>query len=171
MKQIMLDLETLGTGNNSVIVAIGAVKFDISGVYDKFYTTVCPKSCVDNGLVMDADTVLWWMRQSDDARKMFDVPGVSLIEALFQFSNFYEKDTNIWGNGSEFDNTILSNAYKKAYMKQPWEFWNSKCYRTVKSLHDDVKIKRSGIHHCAIDDAVSQAEHLIEIAKAKGFTL
>ena len=32
MNNIMLDLETLGTGNNAVIISIGAVLFDKDGV-------------------------------------------------------------------------------------------------------------------------------------------
>jgi exodeoxyribonuclease VIII len=52
-------------------------------------------------------------------------------------------------------------------MPVPWQFWNSRCYRTVKSLYPDNKLKRSGTYHNAVDDAESQARHLIELlAKA-----
>ena len=38
--QIMLDLETLGTKPDSVIVSIGAVKFSPTEIYDSFYEHV-----------------------------------------------------------------------------------------------------------------------------------
>jgi exodeoxyribonuclease VIII len=44
---------------------------------------------------------------------------------------------------------------------QPWRHWNDRCYRTVKSLYPDVKLERVGTHHNAVDDAESQARHLI----------
>lgn len=33
----------------------------------------------------------------------------------------------------------------------------------MKALHSEIKMVRTGIHHNALDDAQSQAEHLISI--------
>ena len=71
MSNLMLDIETLGTGPNSVILSIGAVEFDETGVISKFYEAIDPESCTDWGLQIDARTVLWWMDQNDAARKTF----------------------------------------------------------------------------------------------------
>lgn len=168
---IMVDLETLGNSANSVIIAIGAVKFDASRLGEEFYEVVDAESCVQAGLVMDTSTVLWWMQQSDEARAAFKRKGVHLGTALTKFVGFCDVEDRVWGNGASFDNTILSNAYRKTGIEQPWKFWNDRCYRTMKSLYPQVKMERQGTYHNALDDAKSQALHVIEIAKVRGIEL
>lgn len=168
---IMLDLETLGTGPNSVIIAVGAVKFDPSelSITDVFYEVVDRDSCVAIGLEIDQDTVDWWAKQSTEARSAFNEPGKPIIGTLGKFSTFCNKDSVVWGCGSDFDNVILTSAYRKAGMKLPWQFFNNRCYRTMKNMYPTVKLKRGGTHHNAIDDAASQAHHLMAIlAKMRG---
>ena len=165
---IMLDLETMGTGPNAAIVAIGAVAFDIQSgtIGDRFYRVVDLGTSVAMGGEIDADTVLWWMKQSDDARAMFTRDSVPLSLALTSFSFWMcahgaPDNVRVWGNGAAFDNVILSSAYRRSAYMQPWKHYNDRCYRTVKSLYPDVKLERVGTHHNAVDDAESQARHLI----------
>jgi len=58
---IMLDLETFGTDNDSVICSIGAVEFDIvtgkRGM--EFYQKIDIQSCLDAGLKVSGQTILW----------------------------------------------------------------------------------------------------------------
>jgi len=170
MSNVMLDLETLGNGANSVIIAIGAVKFDADGLGEEFYEVVDAETCVRMGMQMDTSTVMWWMKQSDEARAAFDRVGSNIFGVLARFSAFCG-DSKVWGNGASFDNTILSNAYRKTGVEQPWKFWNDRCYRTMKSLYPQVKIARQGTYHNALDDAKSQASHLIAISKVANFSL
>ncbi len=167
MNDVMVDLETLGNGPNSVIVAIGAVKFDLSSgkLGEEFYMVVDPESCVAHGLQMDVSTVLWWMGQSETARTVFSEPNkFPLPGVLHEFAAFISKgDVKVWGNGASFDNVILANAYTKCEIDRPWKFWSDHCYRTVKALYPHVKLERIGTHHNALDDAKSQALHLIKI--------
>lgn len=167
-RHIMLDLETMGTSANAAIIAIGAVIFaPEKGVTDKFYQVVDLQSCVDAGMEIDADTVMWWMQQSEQARNQFKRTGIGLSEALLVFSEWVgSEDTLMWGNGAAFDNAILSTAYRKCILSQPWKFWNDRCYRTIKSMHPEVQMERTGIYHCAVDDAESQALHLCRILAA-----
>ena len=167
MNKIMLDLETMGNSANAAIVAIGAVRFNDIEVTDEFYIVIDLVSSVASGLEIEASTVMWWMKQSDDARKQFERDGVALQKALMQFAEWIGEDAELWGNGAAFDNAILSNAYRKCGIEQPWKFWNDRCYRTVKNLYTDIELVRQGIYHCAIDDARSQATHLIQIMQQK----
>jgi hypothetical protein len=82
MRDLMLDLETMGTSPNAAIVAIGAVKFDpgTGELGGRFYQVVDLASSVAAGCVIDPDTVLWWMRQSPEARAMFDAPRVPIVQ-------------------------------------------------------------------------------------------
>ena len=171
MSNIMLDLETMGTGSNSAITAIGAVKFSSKGLGEEFYRVVDLGSCVDAGLTIDPSTVMWWMQQSDEARKALCKSPTKLDQALLDFNLFVGDSSvaKIWGNGSDFDNVILANAYQKLNMPMPWRFYNSRCYRTVKNLlGGSTELVRVGTAHNALDDAKSQADHLIKIMNLVG---
>ncbi|WP_323116142.1 3'-5' exonuclease, partial [Klebsiella variicola] len=70
-KHLMIDLETMGNKPDSAIVAIAAVPFDmISGVTDDalFCEVVDLRSSEKYGGSIDADTVLWWLGQSDNTK-------------------------------------------------------------------------------------------------------
>lgn len=165
MADVMVDLETMGTGSNAVILSIGAVWFDDTGLGSTFYTNVDQQSCLDVGLTKDASTEQWWAAQSAAARNALNENAVPLSEALRAFSNCFEGDECVWGNGATFDNVILANAYKALGVKQPWSYSKDRCYRTLKSLYPAVMMERVGTHHNALDDAKSQALHAIEILK------
>lgn len=167
---VMLDLETMGSGGNAAIIAIGAVAFDADGYWNEFYSQVSLKSSMDIGLDCDASTVMWWMQQSNEARSCFDgndnAPPITSV--LAEFSEWITSlpdgaSSQVWGNGASFDNAILSNAYRKIGVEAPWKFWNDRCYRTIKALNQSVKFVRVGTYHNALDDAKSQAYHLASI--------
>jgi len=162
---IMVDLETMGNGNNSAIIAIGAVRFNEGGLGQTFYRAVDLQSSVDAGLEMDPSTVLWWLKQSEEARAEFITPGMALPLVLQELRAWMLSDPVVWGNGATFDNVILANAYRRCAMEVPWAFWNDKCYRTAKGMFPQVRMIRSGVQHNALADAMQQATHLIEIMK------
>lgn len=95
MKHCSLDLETMGTIPGSAIVAIGAVQFELDGKYmlgRRFYRTVDLASCIEAGLTVDGDTVMWWLGQSDAARKAITNYGPArdiLARALEEFADWY----------------------------------------------------------------------------------
>lgn len=163
-KNVMLDLETMGNNSNSAIIAIGAVSFDYRGIGSEFYEQINLASSMAHGMSIDASTVIWWMQQKDEARKKFfdNESAQSLEKALKKFSKWYQGG-EVWGCGAAFDNVILSNAYKNSSIEKPWAFWNDRCYRTIRDMNPDVSFERIGTHHNALDDAKSQAFHLIKI--------
>lgn len=172
--EIMVDLETMSTKHNAAIVSIGAVEMDFKNKTlgkEPFYINIDLKSSQDAGLHIDADTVNWWMMQKDDARKALTGNRESLIDALTDFYRWLQKIggvCRIWGNGANFDNVILRNAYEAVGVTCPWPFWNDMCYRTIKNMHPDVwQPTRSGTYHNALDDATFQAEHLLGILRRK----
>lgn len=176
MNDVMIDLETMGNGPDAAIIAIGAVVFDIDAqtIGDRFHVIVDRQSSVNAGGVIDPSTIIWWMQQSDQARRVFNgSENFHIAEALQLFNRFINSKTSgkkylrVWGCGSDFDNVILSSAYRRLYLEIPWLFWNNRCYRTVKTLHPDIKMERTGTHHNTVDDAESQARHLIQILNRK----
>lgn len=166
MNNVMLDLETLSTDPDGFICAIGAVAFDANDVGDTFYAVV--KSPEGNGRI-DAATVFWWLSQSKEAQNAFrdDNPQLypNISQALIDFTLWcnLHRVKFVWGNGAAFDNVMLSQAYRRTGLKQPWPFWGDMCYRTIKNLHGRPgnTPTREGTHHNALDDAAYQAQHLI----------
>lgn len=166
--RIMLDLETLGQRPGAVIVAIGACFFGDGKIGERFYQRVDVESCEHWGLRMDASTVLWWLRQADEARLEMTRAGISLPEALEGFTKFVgDCDPEMWGNGVAFDNVLLGAAYQAVHRRRPWHFSKDRCYRTMKALGalwcPQVKPAYTGTLHNAADDAEAQARHLMEI--------
>jgi len=169
---IMLDLETMGKRPSAPIIYIGAVAFNLEerAIGPIFEAPVHLVSSVASGAVLEADTVLWWMEQSDEARAriLLAKPNYTLNWGLVKFSEFCRELCDkqllkMWGNGSDFDNVILRESYERLSMVAPWEFWNSKCYRNKKQEVPDLRIVREGIKHTAVDDAMSQVKHLFAI--------
>lgn len=171
MTNVMVDLETLGKGSTAVIVSIGAVEFGPEGLGREFYTLVNPESCTGAGLKMDASTVMWWMKQSEEARHALGSEEAKpLARALLDFYNWFSVESNIWGNGAAFDNVILSNAYSAVCLKMPWGYTADRCYRTLRALRTDIKgVALPGeVAHNALADAKYQARHAVEILNAIG---
>lgn len=169
---IMIDLETMGTRPDAPIIAIGAVAFDKERVHDEFYIVVDLADSVAEGAAIDPATVLWWMKQSDEARAEFGREGRALGLALGKFREgigAYDV-SGVWGNGASFDNVILSEAYHRMGNEAPWPFWKDRCYRTMKNI-SPVPMERGGTHHNALDDARDQAIHLQMISEETGGVL
>lgn len=169
---IMLDLETMGTKPDAAIIAIGAVCFDVDAgeIGPAYYNRVSLSDAVEKGGTIDADTVLWWLKQDDAARHEItrdDVPELTICSALVGFDRWLrehtEEDVAVWGNGASFDNVILRSAYDRLSMRAPWHWRNDRCYRTIKALHPNIHPDRVGTKHLAIADAVTQARHLMAI--------
>lgn len=170
---VMLDLETMGTDSNAAIIAIGACAVDpaIRAVWGGVNFIVDLESSIKAGGVIDASTVMWWLQQSEEARAPYRDKGMFISDALTKFSEWCADTVGprdkieVWGNGSDFDNVVLGNTYRRLGVPLPWSFRNNRCYRTIKSLHPDVPFVRMGTWHNALDDALSQAHHLVEMFK------
>ena len=174
---VMVDLETLGTGPGCAILSIGAVAFDPANDYigASFHVVVSTASCRALGLREEVGTVEWWAKQSEQARAVLaeaERDGVSVGEALEAFSAFLRSHggkprVKVWGNGADFDNAILADLYRRTGREAPWQFWNSRCFRTLKALAPGHEPERVGTHHNAVDDARHQAEWACRIAAAR----
>lgn len=174
MQDVMVDLETKGQHAGCAIISIGAIGFDPLNMKfgEEFYQVIRASSCKKFGLFEDPNTMDWWKKQSPEARVALDQTkgtktNMPLDLALGKFNGWllqnFGTGVRIWGNGSDFDNAIMASAYRACGGEQAWKFWNNRCFRTLKNLHPDVKVGRSGTHHNALDDARTQAEHALAI--------
>ena len=168
-KHIMCDLETLGTGPNAAVLSVALVVFED---YDKRFRTVdsyygkTNKKTITGDI--DADTVMWWMEQSDAARSELRTdsstsPEYKVAHDVSEFLRAHS-DALLWGNGASFDNVILRSLLKRNNKDWPIKYSDDRCYRTLKAMFTEVdRPVFRGTNHNAWDDAVNQAEHLYAI--------
>lgn len=177
MENIMLDLETMGTNPDSAVVAIGACEFSYpDGIGRKFYAVIDPGEAGKIGSI-DGNTFAWWCTQSAEARKIFGDKSAwqSPKVAAMNFGMWCDQGIDIrhrkmWGNGSDFDNVLLTHMYKQVGLPRPWRYNMSRCFRTLKdgftSDHLNTLWEKHSVgltHHNALDDAVRQALIAIDL--------
>lgn len=162
---IMLDLETMDTGPMGLIVSIGAVAFDhVDGPIPGtgFHCRLEMDTQQAIGRTVSMHTVTWWMQQGGEAQtEVLGGDRLSISDALDYFDTYWESTggSELWGNGSDFDNLLLKTLYHSAGRKEPWSHRANRCYRTLKSLRPEGIIlpKNEGVAHNALDDAKYQA--------------
>ena len=166
MSDVMIDIETLSTSPNALILTIGAIIFnpkdDIIPLKDMktFYKRIDIESCKVLDLDIDNNTLKWWKTQSKEARfEVFENKEREPIkDILIGLTNFIKNCKHVWANSPSFDCVILENVYKKIEMETPWKFWNLRDTRTVYALANislkDFSDKNSA--HNALNDCYSQ---------------
>lgn len=164
MSDVMVDLETMGTRPGSVLRSLGAVQFDRRGAIGRaFYEVIDQASCEAVGLTVDPETVAWWERQSVEARAALELSPRPLREVLEAFTVYWREvgGVQFWANAPDFDATLLAAAYRACELTPPWQFWNTRCTRTIYELAAVRPDRTKGVHHTALADAVNQAEAVI----------
>ena len=179
--QVMVDIECLARGTNPVIVSIAAVKFctQIGKIGPTFHRFVNLQSCLDHGMVIDADTLNWWLKQSPEVQKELTSKGrVSIREALLGLDVFMaghwlnptkpERTKVIWGYPARYDLPILENAFRKCNLGIPWDFGNptgmeTMCASTLRKLYPTCEMPRIGglIPHNPVDDCILQIHKVL----------
>jgi len=175
----VVDIETLAQSQDAVIGSIGVVIVDVAQlqVVDEFYCRVD----LAQGRQRDDDTLAFWERQKVESpaawEEMFGNAGrLFLVDALQALSNFLSRyfskaaAVELMGNGSEFDNVLLADAYRQWGVEQPWWFRGNQSLRTVvwmgrQLLDIDPKYQLpfEGVRHHALHDARHEAAYLLDI--------
>jgi exodeoxyribonuclease VIII len=164
---VMIDLETLGTKPGSIILSFAAVPFYIDQPWDSFYERIDYVSCEKAGFTKDRATLEWWSKQATDIREEAFSGTTPIETALNNFISYLSHlpgDVCIWGNGSDFDNVLLSTAYNQLGLVTPWKYYNNRCYRTLKNIFPFIPTPPPNAEkHSAIADAKWQAKHATSI--------
>ncbi|WP_293913146.1 MULTISPECIES: 3'-5' exonuclease [unclassified Sphingobacterium] len=169
MKNVMIDIETLGTKPYSVILSIGAIEFDINTgeIKDTFYRVISTRTSHEAGLLTDLDTIKWWLLQNDESRDKLLKGESYLILSLVDLMLFVgeNKNTCVWSNSPSFDLSLIRNACERTSINVSWEFWQERDVRTISSLMPSIRKSMifDGITHYAIDDCKHQIKYLVKI--------
>jgi hypothetical protein len=155
---VMLDIETLSTRPESVLLTIGAVKFDPWGddvdTDHGLYHRVNVDEQLELGRHVQEETVQWWGNQPADVfeEAMGESNRVSLAQMTADLNRFLVGVENIWCQGPAFDIVILENLYRQLIKPTPWQFWQIRDSRTLFGVHGDPREKgRTGAHNALID--------------------
>lgn len=169
-----LDIETLGTSVDSVILSVGAIAFDPKdgSLYDHFYMNVDIWSALDAGLTIDDETLaVWRTPEFLEARLALHSNQRSIRHVLEKFAEWLNGPVNVqhvWAKPPQFDCALLGAAYKRLGMSVPWNHRAPRCLRTLLDVSefDEKTIPFEGVKHHALDDARHQAK-VVAAAKAK----
>ncbi len=170
MKDLMIDLETLGTDSECVVMSIGAVFFDRESLElgESFYSTLDIEDQVELGRTINPATIKWWMNQNDHARSVFLEKATPTDKALERFVTWIETQggerVRPWGNGSNFDISIMESLIKNFGVTPPWRFSDIRDLRTFKDLYSKkTNVSMLGNSHNALEDAKNQAQYVIQV--------
>ncbi|HCT6042863.1 TPA: 3'-5' exoribonuclease [Escherichia coli] len=167
---LMIDLETMGKNPDAPIISIGAIFFEpqTGDMGPEFSKTIDLETA---GGVIDRDTIKWWLKQSREAQSAIMTDEIPLDDALLQLREFIDENSGeffvqVWGNGANFDNTILRRSYERQGIPCPWRYYNDRDVRTIvelgKAIDFDARtaIPFEGERHNALDDARYQAKYV-----------
>lgn len=156
---LMIDLETMAVSPRTVILTLGAVKFDPFGsdIFDKLYLRLNIEEQEAMGREIDPLTLDWWAKQDPEImlEAFSDDDRVPVEEAMAKFHKFAWGCNKVWSHGAVFDIIIIEDLYRQLKRPFAWQFWDCRDTRTLFDLADP-EMPQSGKHN-ALEDAMRQA--------------
>ncbi len=157
-KDVMIDIETLGTDRNALILSIGAC--DVWNTAENFYSELSVES--QPGRVVEISTLKFWLKEGN-----IPINGTrTLATALYNLYDWIvrvrdSEELKIWCKGTDFDTAILAHAYKAMHQTAPWKYNSTRDFRTLMKHFPTIPAPEFvGRKHNALDDAIHQADHL-----------
>ena len=168
MIHAMIDLETLSTNPDAVILTVGGVKFNPYNQVEPaqgMYFRVDVDSQTARGRDVMQDTIDWWSKQPEEIREeaLGDKDRISLDEMIKNINKWAVGVDVFWCQGPLFDYAILQNFYKQLGHPVPWQYWQIRDSRTLFSLVPrNPNEKRDALHN-ALADCYFQAKKVQKI--------
>ena len=168
----MIDLETLSTNPNAVVLTVGAVKFEPHTqmkLYDEMYFRVDVDSQTALGRHVMQETLDWWGQQPNEVANeaLSDSNRIQLQDVLKNINKFSVGVDVFWCQGPLFDYAILQNLYTQMEQPVPWQYWQIRDSRTLFNLVPRESEKRIGLHN-ALEDCKFQARKVQKVYRQLG---
>lgn len=169
MNNIMLDIETLGTSTDSIVIQVAMVKFDRNGnIGESLSVNLNRDEQLRLGLGYSQSTLDWWNRTNPDLLKSLLTENVNdLAEGLAKISGFIGRNDYLWCHAT-FDAPILNNLFEAVGMKAPWGYKN---VRDIRTLVDLTNLNLNDYNwtaektHDALDDCKFQIKYCCDAFK------
>jgi hypothetical protein len=159
MKDVMIDIETLGRKAGCVVHEIAGVEFDIKTMEtgDGFRVSIDIDDAERNGLVIDDETWDWWEEQGG---VVLEEPE-NFAEAFHQFAAWLTKlnPERVWSCGTCFERPILEHCFERLDLKLPYHYGAGRDFRTEWDLAFPG-VKREKARHRALVDCYEQIKML-----------
>lgn len=171
---VMLDIETLGTGSNATIFQIAAIAFNIeTGEHYSKFNMIADIS-KNKKLNVDGSTLKWWLNTNKQLLTDLLNKGEKSSEDLLINFNCWlmslssdVRDIYLWGNGILFDNKMIQQQLINIGQPYPIFYKNDRDVRTIVDLagkklgitEEELKDKFKDdnlVHHDAFDDVKYQ---------------
>ena len=163
MADIMIDIETCGTGVDACVLTVAAQIFDPlirTSEYDSrwYYARVDPASQPERNI--SDGTIAWWATQPKAAQEeaFGEENRLPLLQVLQELHKIVWHCNRIWANGPTFDCNILEHAYKSYNIVIPWQYYKVRDARTIYGLCPGLN-KYPASHH-ALEDCRRQIDLL-----------
>ena len=160
---IMIDIESLDTTPDCVILTIGAVRFDPKGigVVEKLeLRPTIDEQTEKYGRTISESTLAWWSGQSATAQEeaFGDKDRISFKECMEKLYKFCWNRKAVWSHGAPFDVVVMESAMRNLNIQIPWPFYTVRDTRTLFDI-TGVSLKDGGhvTTHRAVEDAERQA--------------
>jgi hypothetical protein len=165
MVEAMIDIETLDTENDAVVIQIGWVIFDGKEVLKRACLDLSAGEQLAAGRTVSASTLQFWMNPQISAvahDSLAASEGKTNVEQCLvdlQAAISVAEPYQIWAKGS-FDFNILENLYSWYGLKAPWKFYQCRDLRTF--MKECGVPKHDNISHNALDDCLNQHIQLLQ---------
>lgn len=162
---VMIDIETLSTKPNAVIIQLAAVKFNLSsGIIDRFTINIDPVDCKKYNCHISKDTLEWWSNKPKDVIQSWQSNVNPMRESIESFVEWIGTDKQwMWCNGGSFDFPIIAWACHELNIEKPWKYWSEMDLRTISSFCD-YRLPKGNTHN-ALQDCEHQVSHLLKLFK------
>lgn len=177
VKNVMIDIETLGTTPDACILQVGAVWWDNQVIHDGISFNLSVSEQTKLGRKIDPQTVGWWMddKVSSNVRKsvLERSDTVSLEDGLRCLNDYIRPTDNdsldevvVWANPPQFDISIIRSAMEQVGIIPSWKHWQERDLRTLRNICKQLGIKfeeKNKEHHSALSDARHQVTEVINL--------
>ena len=149
----MIDLETLSTERNAVVLSIGACIWENGRVTNKLYFELDVEPQKEKGRHISSSTLTWWNAQKTQIPEGNVDPRLALKDLMALMSQADE----VWSRGSR-DDVWLETLCEDFEVERSWQYNQWRDCRTLDSLGESFyRPDRPPVLHNALDDACQQA--------------
>lgn len=175
-REVMIDIETLGTKHDAVVVSIGAVYFDEQNILHlrmPFRRTLKIEDQLRRGRKIEEDTLKFWLSQSQESRDASFKFESHVTTAMLELRQFLADAEVVWAKPPQFDCVILEDLATMFGVQPLWDRRAPRDVRTlvnlanVPNLNDRINAgvitgyPRPMVAHDPVDDCIWQIQEVL----------
>lgn len=173
MKDLMIDIETMGNTHDAAMIQLAGVFFDrVTGETGaEFCENIDLASCLKEGFVETESTKKWWAEQNQEVLQEITNNARPVRDVMREYTDFIKVNSGgdpirnvlVWSHAT-FDFVIVQNYLTKFGLRQ-MGFRGARDIRTLVDLSGiDLKAYdwTSGKTHNALDDCKFQIKYCVD---------